>query len=213
MNRRWIVAGLVLTAVGGLSAQEHADREIEGGGVLPAGWEFRTDKGMGMDNVRFEQTESGLQLTLGPRVILYRPDDTASGDYSVSATFRQLAQHVHAEAYGLIIGGVGLRGPDQVYTYFLIRGTGHVLVKRRFGTQTANISDGWEAHSTVNAADSDGRSVNELTVTVSGSTVSFDVNGTEVYAGSTDGLAIDGVFGLRASHNLDLIVEGFGKTD
>lgn len=213
MNHNWIVAGLLLATPGSLAAQEHADREIEGGGVLPAGWEFRTDNGRGMDNVLLEQVESGLQLTLGPRVILYRPDDTASGDYTVSATFRQLAEHVHAEAYGLLIGGDDLKGPDQVYTYFLIRGTGHALVKRRFGTQTANISEGWEAHSAVNSADSDGRSVNELTVSVRGSTMTFDVNGTEVYSGSTNGLAINGVFGIRANHNLDLIVEGFGQTD
>lgn len=211
MSRRLIAAGLFLASVSGLSAQEHDDREIEGGGILPAGWEFRTDNGRGMDNVRFEEVESGLQLTLGPRVILYRPDDTASGDYTVSATFRQLAEHVHAEAYGLIVGGSALRGADQAYTYFLIRGTGHVLVKRRFGTQTANISEGWLAHSAVNAADSDGRSVNELAVSVAGSTLGFTVNGTEVYSGSSDGLAIDGIYGIRASHNLDLIVEGFGE--
>ncbi len=213
MHHKWIAAGLLLASAGALSAQEHADREIEGGGVLPAGWEFRTDNGRGMDNVRFEQVDTGLQLTLGPRVILYRPDDAASGNYTVSATFRQLAEHVHAEAYGLIIGGADLRGPDQAYTYFLIRGTGHVLVKRRFGTQTANISEGWFAHSAVDAADSNGRSVNDLAVTVSGNTMRFTVNGTEVFSGPTDGLAVDGVYGIRASHNLDLVIEGFGKTE
>ena len=37
--------------------------------------------------------------------------------------------------------------------------------------------------------------------------------GTEVYSGSTANLEVDGIFGIRANHSLDLVVEGFGETD
>jgi hypothetical protein len=213
MKRNWIMTGLFLVAATGLSAQDDPDREIEGGGFLEAGWEFRTDNSRGMENVRFERVGSGLQLTLGPRVILYRPDDVASGDFTVSATFRQGAATSHPEAYGLIIGGSELRGDDQKYTYFLIRGNGQALVKSRTGASTSNVSSGWVPNSAINAVDSNGRSVNELSVSVNGSTLSFMVNGTEVYSGSTANLEVDGIFGIRANHSLDLVVEGFNKTD
>jgi hypothetical protein len=213
MKRNWIMAGLFLVAATGLSAQDDPDREIEGGGVLEAGWEFRTDNSRGMENVRFERIGSGLQLSLGPRIILYRPDDVATDNFTVSATFRQAAATSHPEAYGLIIGGSDLRGSDQKYTYFLIRGNGQALVKSRSGARTTNVSSGWVANSAINAVDTDGRSVNELSVSVNGSTLSFMVNGTEVYSGSTANLEVDGIFGIRANHSLELVVEGFSKTD
>ncbi|MFQ5550451.1 MAG: hypothetical protein ACE5FJ_04345 [Gemmatimonadales bacterium] len=205
-------AGIFLIAMAvasSLQAQEHADRGVSGGGTLPAGWAARTDRGTGMDDVRLEETSDGLKLTLGPRVIVYREQDVTGGDFSVSATFDQLAQFVHAEAYGLFIGGRDLQGSDQVYLYFLIRGTGDVLVKRRLGNRTANVGPGWAASDAVDRADDQGRSTNTLEVSVTGGTVSFRVNGTEVFSQSAEGLDTDGIVGIRANHNLDLVIREF----
>ena len=37
----------------------------------------------------------------------------------------------------------------------------------------------------------------------------FLVNGQEVYGTDAKGMALDGIVGIRANHNLDLHIEGF----
>jgi hypothetical protein len=41
------------------------------------------------------------------------------------------------------------------------------------------------------------------------SRIAFLVNGQEVYATAAKDMALDGIVGIRANHNLDLHVEGF----
>ena len=65
------------------------------------------------------------------RRTLWRPKDTASGNYTVSATIDQLGKPAHPEAYGIFIGGSDLSGPNQSYLYFLVRGTGEMFAKTR----------------------------------------------------------------------------------
>ncbi|MCZ6761272.1 MAG: hypothetical protein O7D29_13035 [Gemmatimonadetes bacterium] len=202
---------LVLTMIAAPAiAQDDPDQAVAGASVAE-GWSIRTDRGRGEENVSLQVDDGVFNLTLGPRVIFYRETDQGSGEYTVSATFTQLAANRHNEAFGLFIGGDDLQGSGQRYSYFLLRGDGKFLVKNRTGNETSNVSSGWTRHEAINADNSDGQSSDELTVQVSGGRVSFLVNGTEVYSGSS-GLYTEGVYGMRANHNLHLRIEGFEAT-
>ena len=153
----------------------------------------------------------GLHLTLGPAIILYRSDTQGSGPFHTLATFTQTKPSEHAEGYGLFVGGQGLDGAAQKYLYFLIRQDGSYLIKRRDGEKTSDVSKGWVQHAAVKKPDAKGSATNLLEVDNKRdpSKLVFLVNGQEVYGTDAKGMALDGIVGIRANHNLDLHVEGF----
>src|SRR2546425_12027326 len=164
------------------SAQSHdPDAKIAGGGTLPAGWHARTDKNKSLADAKIATMGSGIHVTLGPAVILWRARDLAAGNYRVVATFTQTKNPPHPEAYGLFIGGRHLADAQNRYTYFLVRGDGKFLVKRRVaGDSTAEVTQGWTESDAVVKADSAGQATNELSVLVRGGKVSLLVNGKTV---------------------------------
>ena len=178
---------------------------------LPAGYALRIDRS-NRDPRDFKVTAmpSGVSVVTGPTGILYRAADAAtSGDYTVSATFTEIAApRGHREGFGLFIGGQDLEGPDQRYTYFLVRADGRYLIKSRVGDSTSNVSDGWlEADAIVTAGRGD--VVNELRVQVAGDRVHFQCNGSELAELSTADVEAHGVAGIRVNHNLTVQVAGF----
>src|SRR6266851_4294789 len=99
-----LTLGVLLTLPVALLAQgADPNNAVAGGGSLPAGWHARTDKNAPLANV------------------------------NVVATFTQTKAPRHPEGYGLLFGGRDLAGAAQRYTYFLVRGDGTFLVKRRNG--------------------------------------------------------------------------------
>jgi hypothetical protein len=216
MTLRHALPLLVAIALSGsptvkLSAQADPDRAGGGGGTLPAGYHARTDRNAPLTNAKIVPMDGGLHFTLGPHVTLWRDADTASGSYHVVASFTQTKAPMHPESYGLFIGGGDLAGPGQHYTYFLIRGDGKFLVKRRIGDSTTAVNPGgWTANDAVVKADSAGRQTNELSILVSGGDIKFMVNGKEVYRGKAADLDAAGVVGLRVNHNLDVHVGPLG---
>ena len=164
-----------------------------------------------MTNVKVATMGTGMHFTLGPAVIVWRDADAATGDYHVVASFTQTKAPTHPEAYGLFIGGHDLAGPTQGYTYFLVRGDGKFLIKRRVGDSTVVVNPGgWTANDAVVKADSAGKATNELSILVSGGTVKFMVNGKEVYTAKASDVDAVGVVGLRVNHNLDVHVGPLG---
>ena len=148
---------------------------------------------------------TGLHATLGPAVILWRDRDLGAGNYRVVATFTQTANPRHPEGYGLFVGGSHLADAQNRYTYFLVRGDGKFLVKRRVaGDSTTAVTPNWTDNDAVVKADSAGKAVNELSVIVRGGKVSFQVNGKEVYTADASGLDTKGIAGYRVNHNLDV---------
>ncbi len=210
MRTATCITAMLLLGVATLPAQEKdPDRGVAGGGDLPAGWSLRTDKGTHEDQVKFVAMGQGYHITLGPRTILYREADAASGSYTVTASFTQTEGPRHAEAYGLILGGSNLQDDDQRYSYFLIRGNGQFLVKNRDGSNTSPVSGPWTTHAAIQPQDETGKCSNTLSVEVGDSQVRFLVNGEEVYAGSIDQFQTEGIAGIRVNHNLDLHIDGF----
>src|SRR5256885_16397797 len=126
-----------------LSAQADPDRAVAGGGGVPSGYHARTDRNAAMTNVKVATMGTGMHFTLGPAVIVWRDADAATGDYHVVASFTQTKAPMHPEAYGLFIGGHDLSAAGQGYTYFLVRGAGKFLIKRRIGDSPAGGNPGW----------------------------------------------------------------------
>jgi len=137
----------------------------------------------------------------GPAHIVYAAKDLASGSYSVSSTLEQLQKPAHPEAFGVFIGGTNLDQPNQAYTYFLVRGTGEVLVKVREGEATRDVVK-WTPVAGVPKEDASGRATYKLDVQVGTDSVKLMVNGKQVAAASKAGLPTDGIAGLRINHNL-----------
>ncbi|MGH7480700.1 MAG: hypothetical protein ACRELV_00965 [Longimicrobiales bacterium] len=187
-------------------ANEPGDAAIATG--LPDGWLMRLDRDdADPADVTFTPMSPGWHVATGPAAIFWRPDSRAVGEYTASATIHLMAPAEHPEAYGLFIGGRGLGGANQDYTYFLVRQTGEFLVKHRVGDETHTLID-WTAHPAVRPGDPDASVENTLTIEAGEERLRFLVNGTEV--GVLDRpsyMDTDGVVGLRINHRLDTHVE------
>jgi hypothetical protein len=149
-------------------------------------------------------------IEAGPHAILW-PEGAAelAPPYSVRASLRKRAGRLH-EGYGLIFGGTGLEGAEaeQRYSYFLVRGDGSFLIKRRDGAQTPIVRD-WTRHPDV-ARDANGEGrPNDLEVRVGADSVTFLVNGGTVATVPVAELAVRGRAGLRVSHDVLLEAQGF----
>jgi hypothetical protein len=177
------------------------------GVTVPAGWTVRADGKADASKAKIEAMGSGIHVTTGPAVILYRAGTAGKGPFHTLATFTQTKPSAHAEGYGLFVGGQGLEGTGQKYIYFL----GSYLIKRRDGEKTSDISKGWVSSAAVKKPDAKGSSTNLLEIDnkVDPSKVTFKVNGQDVQSMPAAGLDLDGVVGIRTNHNLDVHVEGF----
>ena len=179
-------------------------------GVQAEGWEARLDFDGDLDSVLgFVDMGSGVHVTTTGSgfAIFWQPDSTAEGDFSISATFTQMERSGHANAYGMFLGGSDLQGPNQQYTYFMLRQGGEYLIKKRMGDDLPTLVD-WTAHDAVNDLNDQGSSTNTLTVEAAGDTVRFLVNDAEVATQPRSDVDTDGITGLRVTHLLNLHIDG-----
>ena len=213
-----LLPALLFAAGGSAIAQEAGhhdqadhDHAVEGGGTLPAGWSVRTDDKAATTNVKVVSMGTGIHVTLGPAIILYRAQHAGTGPFHTLATFTQTKPTKHAEGYGLFYGGKALDGAAEQYTYFLIRQDGTYLVKRREGDKTSEVTKGWVASAAVHKPDAKGTATNKLEIDNKSdpSKVVFLVNGEPVYTLDAKATDTNGTVGLRVNHNLDLHIEGF----
>ena len=151
-----------------------------------------------------------MVVETGPHAVLWREGDgELAPPYSVRASLRKRAGRLH-EGYGLVFGGTGLEGAEaeQRYSYFLVRGDGSFLVKRREGAETPVVVD-WTRHPDI-ARDANGEGrPNDLEVRVGADSVTFLVNGGAVATVPAAALAVRGRAGLRVSHDVVLEAQGF----
>ena len=181
----------------------------QGGGVMHDGWQGKTDSSRAdINDLHFRSMGGGFHVTTGPHAIFWNPSNMGSGTYTLSSSFTQTQPSSHPNSFGLFFGGQDLDGDGQRYTYFLIREDGQFLIKKRMGSDTEDLTSGWAAHSAVNALEN-GRMSNTISVEVGASNVRFLSNGTEVASLPKAGLDVDGVAGVRFSHQLDVHVSDF----
>ena len=177
---------------------------------FPEGWQVRFDReGSSMEDLTFETMPPGMHVTTGPAMIAYHPDSVVTGDFRIESETFLFDPGSRREAFGFFVGGSDLRGPGQSYTYFLLREGGEFLVKTRSGTETAEVQ-GWTAHPAIvsfatKPADAN-TAKNVLVLEAEGDELRFSVNGEQVWSGSRQGLATEGVFGLRVNHGLNIHV-------
>jgi mono/diheme cytochrome c family protein len=120
------------------------DRAVKGGG-LPEGWSVRPDRGTA-DQIKFAIAGDVDHFAMGPAGTFYRSDWTKSGDYQFSARLTQMKAPTHPISYGLMIGGSDLAGPNQTYSYFLVRNQGEYYVANREGDKRPIAVVTWTAH-------------------------------------------------------------------
>jgi hypothetical protein len=146
----------------------------------------------------------------GPHTIFWPArEHELAPPYTVRATFQKLRGRLH-EGYGILFGGSGLDGPEQgqVYSYFLVRGDGSFLVKRRQGMETPVVQD-WTQHPVIRRDVDEAGKPNELEVEVTDTVVAFRVNGTEVARVPAAELSLRGLAGVRTAHEVALVVRGY----
>jgi len=218
------VAALALSA-GALKAQgADPDKLVANGGVSVPGWTGRIDpqaakNGRKITDDKVVAMGPGFHVTSGPAAVYWNPANTASGNYTVSASFSQTKAAAHPEAYGIFLGGRDLESSNQSYLYFLVRQDGKYLINHRANDSTVHKIVDWTANSAVKAIDADGKATNALSIAVMPDKLSFMVNGVEVTTlprSQVDrtgaGSGTTGIAGVRVNHNLDVHVGGFAVT-
>ena len=218
-----VVAVALAVAAAGLSASQDADRKVAGGGITVKGWQGMIDagaakKGSTINDSKFAEMGGGLHLAVGPAATYWNPANTASGDYSVGATFKEgksSADHPHS--YGVFIGGNKLNSETQSYVYCVAYGDGTFLV-RGFNGPTVVTYTTRQPNAAVQKAGADGTVTQSIAWNVKGNRAECAINGTVVAGFDKSELvaagkleSTDGVYGLRVSHNVDVMVTGFGK--
>src|SRR5204862_2300511 len=113
------------------------DRVIPGGGILVKGWMGKIDassvrQGRTIADAKFMQEGSALHVTTGPAATYWNPANTASGDYTVKATFlepRFMELNSHPHSYGIFIGGNAMGTEQMSLVYCVAYGNGEMLVR------------------------------------------------------------------------------------
>lgn len=222
------LAAAVLALPNVVNAQAmESSRGVTGGGVFVSGWTGAIDAseataGQTLSNAKLAPEGTGMRVTTGPATAYWNPKNTASGDYTVMATFTEpkfMNVNTHPHPYGIVIGGNDLGTPQQSYLYCAAYGNGNFIV-RGFGPAPFQVNGRRpEASPAVHKAAGTGEPVTQdIVVAVKGDKVSCTINGTVV--GTYDKSAIvgagklkstDGVYGIRSAHNTDVVVTNFMK--
>ena len=207
---------------------QDAAKAVPGGGISVPGWMGKIDAneekaGLTLNSAKLAQDGKSLSVTTGPAVTYWNPANTASGNYTVKATFHEpkfqnLMTHPHP--YGIVIAGNGLGTPDQSYLYCAAYGDGRFIV-RGFGPASFQMNGGKGLPAaSVNKAAGVGQPVTqEIAVSVKAAAVECAINGTVVGTYPKADLvtagklkSTDGVYGIRFAHNTDGRVTGLTVT-
>ena len=222
-----VAISLLISPVFGARAQDTA-RAVAGGGISVPGWTGKVDPneekaGQTLNNAKLAQEGNVLHVTTGPAVAYWNPANTATGNYTVKATFREakyMNLNDHPHPYGLFIAGNDMGSPQQSYLYCAAYGSGNFIV-RGFGPEPFQMNGRrGEANPAVAKAAGAGQPVTqEIAMSVKGDRVECAINGT--VAGSYDKAALvtagklkstDGIYGIRFGHNTEATVTGLSVT-
>lgn len=216
---RYSVLALAVVVASTTAQAQDADRSVKGG-VQVAGWKARVDRrpmsqGKTVNDSKMVAEGQALRLSVGPAGNFWNPSHVAKGDYTVKATFKEhkmAASHPHS--YGIFIGGNDLESDTETLAYCIAYGNGTYAVKTFHGAKVTTLVDR-EATPALHKADANGESTNEIGWSVKGGKASCVINGTVVKTFDQSELvapdrlkSLDGNYGIRVSHNLELTVSG-----
>jgi len=227
---RTVLAVAAVLLVPGLATaqQTETSRSVAGGGVAIPGWTGQIDareagNGQTLNDAKLAKDGDAMHVVTGPAVTYWNPANTASGDYTVKATFREpqyMNLNDHPHPYGLVIAGHGLGTDQQSYLYCAAYGNGTFIV-RGFGPDPFQMNGRrGEANAAVHKAAGAGQPVTqEIAMSVKGGKVECAINGTVVASyDKADVVATgklsstDGLYGIRFGHNTEALVTGLAVT-
>ena len=172
------------------------------------GWKERVDLSADATDpdpageVKFMAMGGGFHTVNPKAAIFWNPANTATGNYTLKATFAQNARSSHPNFLGLMFGGKDLDKATQSYTYFLVSPqNGMWLLKTRSGEQTKDVV-ARSKHAAVVQLDAAGKATNTLEVRVSADKVDYVVNGMVVTSTPKSAVTTDGIYGFRVNHAL-----------
>lgn len=222
------IAGAVLPHTGSAQGASETSRKVAGGGISAPGWMGKIDpqearRGSTLNDAKFAKEGDAYHVTTGPATTYWNPDNKASGDYTVSATFTEpkfMNLNDHPHPYGIVIAGNDMGTDQATYLYCAAYGNGNFIV-RGFGPRAFQMNgrDG-EANAAVHKAPGVDKPVmQEIAMSVKGDKVSCAINGTVVASYDRSQLvtagklkSTDGVYGIRFAHNTDGIVANLKVT-
>ncbi|MDH5198730.1 MAG: hypothetical protein OEY20_15920 [Gemmatimonadota bacterium] len=222
-----VVAVLLLPGVA-VTQQSETSRAVAGGGIAIPGWAGKIDaneaaNGQTLEGAKLAKDGAAMHVVTGPAVAYWNPTNTATGNYTVKATFNEpqyMNLNDHPHPYGIFIAGNGLGTDQQSYLYCAAYGTGSFIV-RGFGPEPFQVNGRrGETHAAVHKAAGQGESVTqEIALSVKGDKVECAINGTVVGSYDKAGLvtagkltSTDGVYGIRFGHNTEALVTGLTMT-
>ena len=209
-------------------APAEGNRAVADGGVFVPGWSGKVDataesSGESVKNAKLTKDGDVLHVMTGPAVTYWNPANTASGNYTVKATFTEpkyMNLNDHPHPYGIVIAGNDLGTPQQSYLYCAANGNGSFIV-RGFSPEPFQLNGRRaEANPAVHkAAGKDQPVTQEIAVSVKGDKVECAINGTVVASYDKATLvtagklkSTDGVYGIRFAHNTEGTVSGLAVT-
>jgi len=207
--------------------QMEASRGVAGGGISVPGWTGKIDAkeaaaGMTLNSAKLSKEGDALHVTTGPAVTYWDPKNKATGDYTVSATFKEpkyMSLNSHPHPYGLMIAGNDLGTDQESYLYCAAYGNGKFIV-RGFGPAAFQMNGRGTEDPAVNKAAAVGEPVTqEIALSVKGDKVECAINNKVVGSYNKADLvtagklkSTDGVYGIRFAHNTEAIVTGLKVT-
>jgi hypothetical protein len=228
VNVSLVTTGIVLAVAASAAQAQDAARSVAGGGISVPGWTGKVDAneaaaGQTVNNAKLAKEGEGLHVTTGPAITYWNPANTASGNYTVKATFTEpkyMSLNNHPHPYGIVIAGNDMGTDNGSFLYCAAYGNGNFIV-RGFGPQPFQVNGRrGEAHAAVKKAAGAGEPVTqEIAVSVKGDKIECAINGTVV--GSYDKATLvtagklkssDGLYGIRFGHNTEAIVTGLTVT-
>ena len=221
------LVGVALVAQTAIAQQETVNK-VAGGGVTLAGWTGSIDKsnenaGLTLTDGKLEAFgKDAMHVITGPAATYWNMKNTASGNYTVKATFHEpkfQGLNSHPHPYGIMIGGNDLGTDNATMLYCAAYGSGKFIM-RGFGPAAFQLNGrGGEVKDAIHKAAVGAEVAQEIAVSVKGDKVECAINGTVV--GSYDKSAVvgagkakstDGVYGIRFGHNTEAHVSGFTMT-
>ena len=233
----FVLAAIVLSGCASRSHQAtpeatqgmaETSRVVAGGGISASGWVGKIDPkeekaGQVLSNAKLVKEGNALHVTTGPALAYWNPANTASGNYTVKATFKEpkyMSLNDHPHPYGVMIGGNDMGTDQQSYLYCAAYGNGNFIV-RGFGPAPFQLNGRGGPAPSVNKAAGPGEPVTqEIALSVKGDKVECAINGAVV--GSYDQATVvgagklkstDGIYGIRFSHNTEGFVTGLTMTN
>lgn len=222
-----IIALIFIPSVFSQNPQEESSRAVAGGGVTIPGWTGKIDareasQGMTLDNAKFAKEGDAIHVVTGPAVTYWNAANKASGNYTVTAHFREpkfMNLNTHPHPYGIVIAGNDLGTDQQSYLYCAAYGDGKYIV-RGMGPAPFQMNGRGTPDPAVNKAAAVGQPVEQdISMSVKGDQVTCSINNKVVWTGQKSDVvaagklkSTDGVYGLRSAHNTEVFVTGLKMT-